>query len=133
MCALYQIQSQTIQQLVDVAIRPLPCNISINTLILRQYYNLFIEYLIDTFPGSSRLLPMELQTEEVGESLDEMELKDCYGVGKEERTEMDEVYGRPNVIRYERRMRAATEIAERYQLEPEQLYRILEVSVYHSI
>lgn len=122
-----QIQSQTIKQLVDIAIRPLPCNISINTLILRQYYNLFIEYLVDTFPGSSRLLPMELQTEEVGESFDEVDLKDCYGVGKEERNEMDDTYGRPNLIRYERRMRAATEIAEKYDLEPERMYRILQV------
>ena len=122
------IHSATIKQLVDIAIRPLPCNISINTLIIRQYFNLFIEYLIDTFPGSSRLLPMELQTEEVGESFDEVDLQDCYGVGKEERNEVDDTYGRPNVIRYERRMRVATEIAERFDMEPDRLYRILQVS-----
>lgn len=30
-------------------------------------FNWFIEYLIDTYTGSARLLPMELQTEEDGE------------------------------------------------------------------
>ena len=58
-----------LQQLIRIALRPLPCNVSFNTLIIRQYFNRFIEYLIDTYPGAARLLPMELQTEEVGDTL----------------------------------------------------------------
>ena len=86
-----------------------------------------MEYLIDTYPGSSRLLPTELQVEEVGETYDEIDLQDCYGVGKEERNEMDEAYGKPHVIRYERRMRVATDLAEKYDLEPDNTYCVLEV------
>lgn len=98
-----QLNPQILQKLIHISTRPLPCNTSFNSLIIRQYFNLFMEYLIDTYPGSSRLLPTELQVEEVGETYDEIDLQDCYGVGKEERNEMDEAYGKPHVIRYERR------------------------------
>lgn len=122
-----QLNPQILQKLIHISTRPLPCNTSFNSLIIRQYFNLFMEYLIDTYPGSSRLLPTELQVEEVGETYDEIDLQDCYGVGKEERNEMDEAYGKPHVIRYERRMRVATDLAEKYDLEPDNTYCVLEV------
>ena len=126
-----QILPSTIQQLMDIAVRPLPCNISFNTLIIRQYFNLIIEYLIDTYPGSARLLPMELQTDDVEEGSFSVkaDLSASYGVGKEERYEKEEGYGRPSVIRYERRMRMAAELAEKAGLTAEGVYRILQVRV----
>ena len=105
----------------------LSCNISFNTLIIRQYFNIIIEYLIDTYPGSSRLLPMELQTDDVEEvSIPvEADLRASYGVGKDDWYEKEDGYDRPSVIRYERRMRIASELAEKTGLTAEGVYRIL--------
>ena len=68
-------QPEIVQLLWKMALRPLPCNVSFNTLIVRQYFNWFIEYLIDTYTGSARLLPMELQTEEDGEIVQGLSLR----------------------------------------------------------
>ena len=111
-----------LQQLIRTAMRPLPCNVSFNTLIIRQYYNRFIEYLIDTYPGASRLLPMELQTEEVGVK-HKKRMSDCFGVGKEE-LEKDEEYGKPIVILNEERMKEAREISGG-AWSPEEVYQVL--------
>ena len=111
-----------LQQLIRTAMRPLPCNVSFNTLIIRQYYNRFIEYLIDTYPGASRLLPMELQTEEVGVK-HKKRMSDCFGVGKEE-LEKDEEYGKPIVILNEERMKEAREISGG-AWSPEEAYQVL--------
>ena len=115
-----------LQQLIRTAMRPLPCNVSFNTLIIRQYYNRFIEYLIDTYPGASRLLPMELQTEEVGVK-HKKRMSDCFGVGKEE-LEKDEEYGKPIVILNEERMKEAREISGG-AWSPEEAYQVLLVRV----
>ena len=116
-----------LQQLIRIALRPLPCNVSFNTLIIRQYYNWFIEYLIDTYPGAARLLPMELQTEEVGVH-PKKAMSACFGVGKEE-AEKDEEYGKPVLILNEARMREAAAISERENWSVEEAYTVLLVRV----
>ena len=112
-----------LQQLIRTALRPLPCNVSFNTLIFRQYFNRFIEYLIDTYPGAARLLPMELQTEEVGVH-PKKAVSVCFGVGKEE-LEKDEEYGKPVLILNEARMREAAVISERENCSVEEAYTVL--------
>ena len=112
-----------LQQLIRIALRPLPCNVSFNTLIIRQYFNRFIEYLIDTYPGAARLLPMELQTEEVGVH-PKKAMSACFGVGKEE-AEKDEEYGKPVLILNEARMREAAAISERENWSVEEAYTVL--------
>ena len=116
-----------LQQLIRIALRPLPCNVSFNTLIIRQYFNRFIEYLIDTYPGAARLLPMELQTEEVGVH-PKKAMSACFGVGKEE-AEKDEEYGKPVLILNEARMREAAAISERENWSVEEAYTVLLVRV----
>lgn len=44
-----RLRRETVTQLWRTALRPLPCNVSFNTLIVRQYFNWFIEYLVDTY------------------------------------------------------------------------------------
>ena len=91
-----RITSATLQRLIQISVLPLPCNVSVNTLVIRQYFNWFIEYVIDTYPGSSRLLPMELQTEVFPQVEDSFEPD--FGVGKDDLADEDENYDKLTVI-----------------------------------
>ena len=126
-----RITSSTMSRLVHIAVQPLPCNVSFNTLIIRQYFNWFIEYLADTYPGSARLLPMELQTEEDGEVLRGRERVDPqFGFSKENDEEVvrvDEPEG-PKVIRNEKRMKTAEELAAICRVDVNVAYAVLLVT-----
>ena len=135
------LRTETISRLIQIAVQPLPCNVSFNTLIVRQYFNWFIEYLIDTYIGSARLLPMELQNEEDGEVLRGRERVDPqFGFNKEYDEEvlmMEEPEG-PKVIRNEKRMKAAEELAALCRVDVNVAYAVLLVrrkteSLMHSI
>ena len=129
-----QLQPEIVQLLWKMALRPLPCNVSFNTLIVRQYFNWFIEYLIDTYTGSARLLPMELQTEEDGEIVHGRDKVDPrFGFGKEEEEEVrfdegEETDG-PKVIRNEKRMKKAREIAVICNVDVMVAYAVLQVCI----
>ena len=118
-----QITPETLQRLIQIAVRPLPCRVSMNALIIRQYFNWFIEYVIDTYPGSCRLLPMELQTETFQPVEDLFEAD--FGVGKDDLAEEDEDYDKPTIIRNEKRMKMAETLAETTQCSVEAAYRVL--------
>ena len=122
------LSTQTISRLISIAVQPLPCNVSFNTLIVRQYFNWFIEYLIDTYVGSARLMPMELQNEEDGEVLRGRERVDPqFGFNKENDEEVlrvEEQEG-PKVIRNEKRMKAAEELAALCRVDVNVAYAVL--------
>lgn len=127
-----ELSPKTAQQLWKTALRPLPCNISFNTLIVRQYFNMFIEYLIDTYTGSARLVPMELQTEEDGEIVHGRDKVDPrFGFGKEEEEEVRFDEGEesdfPKVVRNEKRLKKAQEIAAICHVDVMVSYAVLQV------
>ena len=97
--------------LFRVAMKPIPLNSVLPTSVVKQYFNWFIEYLINTYPGSPRFLPMELQSESY-ETEHERHRSNTslYGLGKDE--QVDEWNdGKPAVIRNEKRMKLAKTIA----------------------
>lgn len=127
-----RLRRETVTQLWRTALRPLPCNVSFNTLIVRQYFNWFIEYLVDTYAGSARLLPMELQNEVDGEVIYGRDKVDPrFGFGKEEEEEVrfdegEETDG-PKVVRNEKRMKKAREVAGICNVDVMVAYAVLQV------
>ena len=127
-----RLRRETVTQLWRTALRPLPCNVSFNTLIVRQYFNWFIEYLVDTYAGSARLLPMELQNEVDGEVVYGRDKVDPrFGFGKEEEEEVrfdegEETDG-PKVVRNEKRMKKAREVAGICNVDVMVAYAVLQV------
>lgn len=128
-----RLRHETVAELWRTALRPLPCNVSFNTLIVRQYFNWFIEYLIDTYAGSARLLPMELQNEVDGEVVYGRDKVDPrFGFGKEEEEEVrfdegEETDG-PKVVRNEKRMKKAREVAGICNVDVMVAYAVLQVA-----
>ena len=105
------LQQPTIAQILRIAVKPIACNMPLSTSVMRQYYNWFVEYLINTYPGSPRFLPMELQSET---SKVERERRRSYsatfGIGKDEKTDRwDDC--RPAVLRDEKREKLAKTIS----------------------
>lgn len=91
---LARIPPSFMHAVLQLALTPQACNRFVSLPMTKQYFNWFLEYLINTFPGSPRFLPMTMQEE--GSRV---------GLGKEERQRGTEIEGQ--VKRDEARMRAA--------------------------
>lgn len=121
------IQQPVIAQILRVAVKPVACNMPLATSVMMQYYNWFVEYLINTYPGSPRFLPMELQSET---SRMERERRRSYGatcgLGKDEATDpWDD--GRPTVLRDEKRTKLAKTISGITGYNEDICYKMLRV------
>lgn len=121
------LQQPVIAQILRVAVKPVACNMPLATSVVRQYYNWFVEYLINTYPGSPRFLPMELQSET---SRLERERRRSYGatcgLGKDEAADpWDD--GRPTVLRDEKRTKLAKTIAGITGYNEDICYKMLRV------
>ena len=122
------LQQPVIAQILRIAVKPVACNMPLATSVVRQYYNWFVEYLINTYPGSPRFLPMELQSET---SRMERERRRSYGatcgLGKDEATDpWDD--GRPTVLRDEKRTKLAKTISGITGYSEDICYKMLRVS-----
>ena len=118
-----------LQQLIRTAMRPLPCNVSFNTLIIRQYYNWFIEYLIDTYAGAARLLPMELQREEEGDQHHGHDrITSSFGLGKEEEEDVpyEDDVSQLKIVRNEKRMKMAKGLSSICSIDVSTMYTVLQ-------
>lgn len=109
------------------------CNVSFNTLVRAAVLQTgSSEYLVDTYAGSARLLPMELQNEVDGEVVYGRDKVDPrFGFGKEEEEEVrfdegEETDG-PKVVRNEKRMKKAREVAGICNVDVMVAYAVLQV------
>ena len=112
---LKNISQSFVHKLISLAILPIATNRFLGLHALKQYFNWFIEYLINTFPGSPRFLPLTMQEGEGKE----------FGWEKEERRKGSEIEGR--VSRDERRMRGAVTISGITGYDPETCYKVYRV------
>ena len=104
---------------LQLALTPRATNRFISLPMNRQYLNWFIEYLINTFPGSPRFLPMTLQEEETR-----------VGWGKEERRKGNEIEGQ--VKQDEARMHAAESMSGYTGYGVDVCYKVYRVSAITS-
>lgn len=113
---LKKLPQSFVHKVMSLAILPIASNRFIGMHALKQYFNWFIEYLINTFPGSPRFLPLTMQEGEGRE----------FGWEKEERRKGSEIEGR--VSRDERRMRGAVTISGITGYDAETCYKVYRVS-----
>ena len=114
------LQQNLVVALFRLAVKPVPVNVTFPSSTIRQYVNWFVEYLINTYPGSPRFLPMELQLDSFGE---ELERQSSTGLGKDEVKDNwnDE---KPKVLHDEKRMKVAKQIAAITGYDEDVCYKI---------
>ena len=118
------LQPSLVVALFRLAVKPVPVNVTFSSSTIRQYVNWFVEYLINTYPGSPRFLPMELQLDSFGEELERQAGAGfSTGLGKDEVKDSwnDE---KPKVLHDEKRMKVAKTIAAITGYDEDVCYKI---------
>lgn len=112
-----------VSALFRIAVKPVPSNVTFSSSTIRQYVNWFVEYLINTYPGSPRFLPMELQMENYAKEMERQCGSYSTGLGKDEVKDSwnDQ---KPKVLYDEKRMNVAKTIATITGYDEEVCYKI---------
>ena len=112
---LKRLSASFVHSLLHLAVQSQACNRFVGLHMMKQYFNWFMEYLVNTFPGSPRFLPLTMQEGEVKE----------FGWEKEERRRGNEIEGRVSCD--ERRMRGAVTISGITGYDPMICYKVYRV------
>ena len=112
---LKRLSASFVHSLMHLAVQSQACNRFVGLHMMKQYFNWFMEYLVNTFPGSPRFLPLTMQEGEVKE----------FGWEKEERRRGNEIEGRVSLD--DRRMRGAVTISGITGYDPMICYKVYRV------